>query len=674
MYCTIKNKEKCTELLKSYTGNNWYLKMLRRKLIENSEQDALDEFSIEYILKNIDFKPIQIGKVLKIADWYSEKKVTNGKWDVSFTPSKIEIETLLGETDTMYHCYFKYKQNMEPVMGFLPKDAVIGALVVPDYNEIKVDFDRYDRLSQLRDQNRVLKEHQKEAVRFLLSRKKCILADEMGLGKTASLSVAAIEGNFDSVVIICPASLKTNWKDELVWYVPERDITIIEGHLDKTKPELEEFLGYGIGKSGKKVAELRDEARVTGKWSDNRFIIVNFDILDEFYKLPRTRSKENIEKAFNESPLLKYIFNRKSLIIVDEAHRLSNRTSNRYKIILDLIKRGNPDSVYLSTGTPITNNPENFFNLLQIIGDPVTNNWVYYAKRYCSAEMILKKGEWRRCLDLFLQKRGKSSYRDLTEDEKEELKEFTDKNARKIMLTNGASNLEELKDRTSHLYLRRVKEDLLDLPEKRIHELIYEFTLQQELEYDRLWDEYEQMKLDLDPDAELNKELLEGAVYRKYCSNQMVPNTIRLAEEILSRGEKVLIATCYDEELYTLKEHFGDRCVVYNGKMSLKDKDNAREKFTNDPGKLVFIGNIIAAGVGLNLVSSHNIIFNNLSFVPSDNKQFEDRCWRMGQTQTVDIYYQMFAGTQYERIWDTVLRKTMVINEVIKEEKDKNNG
>ena len=56
----------------------------------------------------------------------------------------------------------------------------------------------------------------------------------------------------------------------------------------------------------------------------------------------------------------------------------------------------------------------------------------------------------------------------------------------------------------------------------------------------------------------------------------MVPHTIELAEELLEEGRKVVIGCCYDEELYSLKEYFGDRCVVYNGKMNSKQKDAAK--------------------------------------------------------------------------------------------------
>lgn len=48
-----------------------------------------------------------------------------------------------------------------------------------------------------------------------------------------------------------------------------------------------------------------------------------------------------------------------------------------------------------------------------------------------------------------------------------------------------------------------------------------------------------------------------------------------------------------------------------------------------------------------------------------------DRVHRLNQTEDVDIYYQIFRGTQYERMWDIVLRKTLVIDQVIKKEEEK---
>lgn len=672
-YTSIKSKNEAVEVLRGYSGSNPYFLMLKRDVILKGDVNKLNPFNVEYILENQNFTTRQIGKTIKIADWYGLKKQQD--WNTDFIPQKLRIVSLLGETSTTYHCYVQYRQSVDPVMAFLPKKAVLTNFTLPDWRDYPVDFDRYDKLSMSKDPNRKLKLHQRDGIKFLLSRKKCILADDMGYGKTCELGVAAIEGNFDAVLIICPASIKTSWKKELMWYVPERDVTIIESYLDKNKGELEKFLGYKEGKSGLSLSELQNEAKETGKWDENRFVIVNYDIVNEFYEIPATRSKENIEKAYKNSPMLQYIANKKALVIIDEAHRLSNTTSDRYKIIKDLIKRGNPDSVYLATGTPITNNPQNYFNLLQLIGDPVADDREYYMRRYCAAIEVPRDNRERAKRDAiskkFIANRGKTNWYELTDEEKDELNGIVKKSVRMLTIPNGESNLEELKDRTAHIYLRRVKEDLLDLPNKTVHELFYDLDMGQIMEYSRLWEEYETAQLEADPTKDLNKELLEGAIYRKYLSNQMVPNTIRLADSFIEKGEKVVIACCYDEELYTLKEYYGDRCVIFNGKVSAKDKDKNIEKFTNDPNIMVFIGNIQAAGVGITLLASHTLIFNNISFVPGDNLQMQDRIYRIGQTKDVDIYYQIFKDTQYEKMWDIVLRKSLVINQIVKKEDEK---
>lgn len=609
--------------------------------------------------------------MVKIADWYGEKK--KEEWGLEEIPTKVKITTYLGETSTHYNCYVKYRKSIDPVMCFLPKKGVLTNFLVNDYHNYPVDFDRYDRLSTAKDPNRRLRDHQKEAIRFLLERKQCILADDMGLGKSLELSVASIEGNFDSVLIICPASLKMNWKKELMWYVPERDITIIEGFLDKKKGELERFLGYGEGKSGLKKEELLEMCKEKGKWVDNRFIIVNYDILNEFYEIAKTRSKENLQKAFDNSPMLQYIANKKSLIIIDEAHRLSNSTSNQYKIIKDLFKKGQPESIYLATGTPITNNPTNLFCLLQLLNDNTSSDWNYYMERYCGAKKIPAKGEWDKWLGYWLKNNNKNDWYSLSPFEKDKCREYIMKNARTITTTDAnGTNLDELKERISHIYLRRTKEDITGLEvSKEIHEMFYNLSPQQKKEYNRLWDEYEQSQLDENPDKEINKALLEGAVYRKYLSNEMIANTTNIVDKLLNRGEKVVIACCYDEELYTLRDYYKNNCVIYNGKMSLKQKEQAIDNFINQPETMVFIGNIDAAGVGITLVNARYLIFNNIDYTPSANQQMEDRVYRIGQTRDVHIIYQIFRDTQYENMWNIVLRKDLVINKVIKKENEK---
>lgn len=677
----ISSYKTALEALKTYSGPNPYILNLKKEVVVYNKSSVLNDFAVEYVNSNLGRTPIQVNKTLPIADWYGEKLQETYK--IEFIPSKIKIIAYFGETKTTFHILAKWRQNMNGIELFVSKKAVLGNFLISDYHDTKVDFDRYDRLSMAKNPDRKMKPHQKEAVQFLLSRKKCILADDQGLGKTLELAVASIEGNFDSVLIICPASLKTNWRKELSWYVPDRDITIIESTQGMNKKELEKFLGYAEGKSGLTLKELQEEAKDKGKWTDNRFIIINYDILDEFYKIPKSNSKANLDLALSQSPMLQYVKDKKTLLVIDEAHKLSNSTSIRYKVIKSLIKLGKPDSIYLATGTPITNNPQNLYCLLQLIGDPISDDWQYYMDRYCGAMKIPAKGEKAKWTEEYLKMKNREfkargiprvvgSWYDLNSQEKDDVKEYIRGHARMINITNGATNLDELKLKIADVYLRRTKEDLDEaLPTKTVHEVFYDFTMKQMMEYNRLWEEYEAAQFELDPTKEINKELLEGAVYRKYCSNEMVENTIRMADGFVAKGEKVVIATCYDEELNILREHYGDRCVVYNGKMSAKQKDAAQKAFMEDPNVMVFIGQIIAAGVGLTLTVSHVMIFNNISYVFADNMQMCDRIHRIGQTKDVDIYVQIFRDTQYERIWNTSLRKEFITNAVIKKENEK---
>ena len=670
MAVSVKKETEAYKILKEYDGDNPYMLLLQKNVYVDKDVDAMTEFNVNFILKSGYYEPRPIDKIIHVADWWAEKKQKD--WDIDFLPNRIKILTYLGDTDTTYVCYVQYRRSVSSVLCFIPKKAVLTNFLVKDYRKVKVDFERYDRLSGYK---RVLYPHQKTAIKFLLARKKCILADDMGLGKTTSVSVAAIEGNFDSILIVCPASLKSNWKRELSFYIPEKDISVIDGFNNKTKGELEEFLGYAPGRSGKKKSELLEEAKTAGKWKFNRFVILNYDIVDEFYEIPKGWSQAAWEKTLEKSPMLQYITNRKTLIIIDEAHRLSNPKSNRYKVLKSLIKKGQPDSIYLVTGTPLTNDPTNIYSVLSFLGDPITDDYKYYMERYCGAfEMVhpRDKEKKERIVRAYLKKVGARMWKELSGKEKDELKKEIAKKCRMLIVPKpeNADNLEELKYRISHIYLRRIKADL-DLPEKRIHELYYDLTDEQREQYDRLWDEYEKEQAEENPTKEVNKELLEGGLYRRYLSNEMVPYTEKLADKLIAEGEKVVIACCYDEEIYTLKDYYGDTAVLFNGKMDSKQKDAAVEAFMGDDNVKVFLGNIQSAGVGITLTVSSKLIFSDMSYVPADNEQMQDRVHRIGQEKPVDIYYQIFRHTQYEKMWKIVLRKQMTIDAVIKKEEDK---
>jgi SWI/SNF-related matrix-associated actin-dependent regulator of chromatin subfamily A-like protein 1 len=79
----------------------------------------------------------------------------------------------------------------------------------------------------------------------------------------------------------------------------------------------------------------------------------------------------------------------------------------------------------------------------------------------------------------------------------------------------------------------------------------------------------------------------------------------------------------------------------------------------------VFAGNIKAAGVGITLTSAEAVIMNDLSFVPSDHSQAEDRAYRYGQKNNVLVYYPIFENTIESIIYDILQNKKNIFEIVM---------
>lgn len=652
---SLKNIELAHKLLEEYKGNNPYIIYLRNGVFAYKNL-TLNDFQIEFVIKNHDLKPIQINKIVKIADWWGLKKQQD--WNTEFVPEKLKITWYLGETDNVYCFYCIYRRSQEKAeMVFAPKNAIITDFLTPDFNNLQINFLPYNERS-----GRTFQPYQEEAVKFLVARKKAILASEMGSGKTMAAIVAALEGKYEHILVIAPASVKKTWENELSLLVPKEDIVIVQG----------------------------------SKWNDAKFTIINYDILDNFYEIPTekvkkkeldvddkgnvittykekevvSRKKHIIEEAMSNSQLFLSKFD---LIIIDEAHRLSNTTSSRYKIITDLIKRSNPNGIFELTGTPITNRPINFFNLLKIIGCPIADDWKGYVERYCDGKSFYKKNERNAHTAIFLKQKGKATWYDLSYEEKDELNQILERKCKKIWKTDGASNLDELQERIKPFYLRRLKSDFGKMVDKRVKVLKYKLTSEQKDSYNLVWDEYKEAQNGDKTEKELEKyrKITEGTILRQWLSTEMVNHTIDLAKKCLSTGRKVVIFCSFDEELYSLRDEFKDICVIHNGKMLPKKKNEAVEKFQNDPNVKVFIGNINSAGVGITLVAGTVAIFNNFSWVSGDNLQAEDRIHRLNQTKNVTVYYQVFKDTFYEEMFEKVRGKQDIIDNIIISENDK---
>jgi hypothetical protein len=107
------------------------------------------------------------------------------------------------------------------------------------------------------------------------------------------------------------------------------------------------------------------------------------------------------------------------------------------------------------------------------------------------------------------------------------------------------------------------------------------------------------------------------------------------------------------------------KCVKVYGGMPEKERQDAVDQFQNDPECQVFVGGIQAAGVGITLTASSTVIFAELSWVPGEVTQAEDRAHRIGQTETVLVQHLVLAGSIDARMAQTIVGKQAVIDQAL---------
>ena len=556
---------KALELLETYSGANNYILYLKGKH-QKSKKFYLTRSQADYVLNYHETIP-KVARKWVTLDSYFAQKFSEEKYLLK-VPEQVYVEKLLVEKEKSYHIWGKFFEEDELKEFWVPKSSLIKT---HSTEEVVIDYEKYSQRPPL--------PHQQEAIEKLVGSKRYILADDMGLGKTTSTIIAALETGVKKILIICPASLKINWQRE------------IENYTDRST-----FIA-----EGKKFSTEHD------------FVIVNYDILKNFHdKDPRNRE---------DSELIKGNFD---LVILDEAHMVSNAQAQRTKIINNFVK--DIKRVWLLTGTPMTSRPMNYYNLLHIIESPVAQNWKAYAIRYCQGYQFNAGG-------------------------------------RKVWNVTGASNLEELRERTSGQILRRLKEEVLDLPDKIISPVYLRIVSQ---EYKNLMGEYrEWYKNNSEESSSLTVQFSKLMQVRKLIANEKVSQTIEFAENIIDQGKKVIIFTNFTDTLQSIYQHFGKSAVYLDGSCSNSVRQQAVDRFQTDDKIKVFVGNLKAAGVGLTLTAAEVVIMNDLSFVPAEHSQAEDRAYRFGQKSNVLVYYPIFENTIEKTIYDVLNKKKRIISTVL---------
>ena len=239
----------------------------------------------------------------------------------------------------------------------------------------------------------------------------------------------------------------------------------------------------------------------------------------------------------------------------------------------------------------------------------------------------------------------------------------------------GYQHLDELQNDLNKVMLRRLKRDVLDLPEKIYVDEYVEMTAKQEQIYNEVTAEIksqiDEIKMPENPLAELIRMRqatgYTGILSSKVKESAKLDRMEELVDEAVQNGQKVVIFSNWVDITDPVYERLSKK---YSGVEITGDTKDAQrqlnvEKFQNDPDVKFIVGTIGAMGTGLTLTAGTVEIFMDEPWNRANKEQAEDRCHRVGTTQNVTIYNLMCKSTIDEKIHEIVYKKGMMADALV---------
>ncbi len=367
------------------------------------------------------------------------------------------------------------------------------------------------------------------------------------------------------------------------------------------------------------------------KWPETNLVIINYDILPKHYEKLR-------EKEWD-------------IIIVDESQYLKNAKALRSKHVFGFLTDKTEITpiparrkIFLS-GTPILNRPAEAWTTVHHLAPKTFPKWSDFVTRYCNGYKT--NFEWD---------------------------------------VPGASHLDELQEklRTS-IMVRRLKKDVLpELPEKRrqVIELPTNGCKKFVNAEKKAWKQYQKTLAALRKaveKAEKGSQVYDEAVnalkagqkatfeemakLRHETARAKVPYVVEHLSNALENGKVVCFAH-HKDVIDAIAAEF-DCCVTLTGDTKTEDRQAAVDRFQNDPDCKLFIGNIKAAGVGITLTASDHCVFGEISQVPVELSQAEDRLHRIGQKNGVLVQHLVLESSLDATMAKTLIEKQGVLHEAL---------
>lgn len=469
----------------------------------------------------------------------------------------------------------------------------------------------FKNLIALDDLNIMHYDHQLHTALTVLNtmRGQALLADEVGLGKTIEAGIIMKEliarGLIQRILIITPASLMSQWQDELLTKFGE------------------EFL----------IAEHDDD------WTKNK-VITSFSRL----RLPKTGQKD-MPHASQQVLEQEY-----DLLIVDEAHKLKHRATQRFKFVNRIRKK----YVLMLTATPVHNNLTELYNLITIL-KPGLLGTIRSFKRHFVASKDARRPKNEQHLKKLLSG---------------------------VMVRNRRSDVNirfpARKSAIYHLELTDKEQQLYDEVSDYIR---HEFKAQTKHQYHLL--SLTTLQKELCSSSRAVRDTLEKMAARDQypdIARARLRSFIVLADEITENrkiealGEilasfpgKFLVFTEFLHTLHFIQEHLearGVRTQVFHGSMDLLQRRDAIRNFARDARVLI---STQTGGEGFNLQFCHQLVNYDLPWNPMMVEQRIGRLHRLGQEQDVAIFNLSIRNTIESHVLDLLARKIRMFELVVGE-------
>lgn len=315
-------------------------------------------------------------------------------------------------------------------------------------------------------------------------------------------------------------------------------------------------------------------------------------------------------------------------IAFDECHNLANRSAKRTKAAKRLSRLST--KVIGISGTPVMNRPADFWPILNIIRPELFPSWQAYAWKFCDP----KKTHWG------------WEYK-------------------------GAKNLEELHASIKPFTLRRLKKNVLELPDKKL--VVLPMDLQDPEELQRAETDFigwlsENSKMGSVASAKKAEAVTRLGVLLRLTSKLKCRAIVAWARQFLRDNptEKLILFGIHTAMLDVLRRRIlPEGVVVIDGSVSSKKRQAVVDQFQNDPGTRLMVANIKAAGVGITLTASSTVAMAELWWTPSAMEQASDRVHRLTQSKQCTIYYLVVPGSIEERLCDAIQNKQKIANSII---------